>query len=229
MKNLILLHGALGHSDTFLPYLEELSKYFYLHTPLFSGHGNTELPENGITIEQYTTELAVYCEKNGLQDVYIFGHSMGGYAALYYALQHPGNVNSVVTLGTKFNWTEEQALQESKMLNPDTILSKVPRYASLLELQHGPKWKQLLAAIAEMMISLGKNPPLTTNRLTEITIPVRIMVGDQDQMVSIEESMNVYKSIPNANLAVLPDTKHPMEKVRPKLLLDIMKDFWNLS
>lgn len=228
MKNLILLHGALGHSDIFAPYLEELSKYFHLHTPLFSGHGNTELPENGITIEQYITELAVYCEKKRLQDVYIFGHSMGGYAALCYALQHPGNVNSVVTLGTKFNWTEEQALQESKMLNPDTILSKVPRYASLLESQHGPKWKQLLTAIAEMMISLGKNPPLTTNRLAEITIPVRIMVGDQDQMVSIEESMNAYESISNANLAVLPDTKHPMEKVRPKLLLDIMKDFWNL-
>lgn len=229
MKNLILLHGALGHSDIFTPYLEELSKYFHLHTPLFSGHGNTEIPESGITIEQCTTELATYCEKKGLRDVYIFGHSMGGYTALCYALQHPENINSVITLGTKFNWSEEQALQESKMLNPDAILLKVPQYASLLESQHGSKWKQLLASVAEMMISLAKNPPLTINRLAEVTIPVRIMVGDHDQMVSIEESMDVYKSIPNASLAVLPDTKHPMEKFRPKLLLDMMKDFWNLS
>lgn len=229
MKSLLLLHGALGHSDIFKPYTEELSPYFNIHTPLFSGHGNTEFPENGITVEQYSLEIAMYCEKENLKDVYIFGHSMGGYAALYHALQHPDTVNSIMTLGTKFDWTEEQALQESKMLNPETILSKVPKYAASLEFQHGPKWKNLLSSMATMMISLGKNPPLTSPRLAEISIPVQIMVGDQDNMVSLEESIASYTSIQNANLAVLPGTKHSMDRVRPKLLLDLMKDFWNLS
>jgi hypothetical protein len=36
MPNLILLHGALGHSDIFKPYLETLSSYFVIHTPLLS-------------------------------------------------------------------------------------------------------------------------------------------------------------------------------------------------
>jgi pimeloyl-ACP methyl ester carboxylesterase len=227
MLHLILLHGALGHSEIFEPFIEELSKYFIIHTPLFSGHGNIDLPENGITIEKYTEELAEYIKKENLKDVYIFGHSMGGYVALCYANQHPENVNSIMTLGTKFDWTEEQALKESKMLNPDVIAEKVPKYAALLENQHGEKWRQLLPAIAEMMISLGKNPPLKNN-LTTINIPVQIMVGDQDNMVTLEESMEVYRSLPNAKLAVLPNTKHPMDKVRGNLLLNLMKDFWNL-
>ncbi|MDQ0592947.1 pimeloyl-ACP methyl ester carboxylesterase [Chryseobacterium ginsenosidimutans] len=228
MLNLILLHGALGHSDIFEPFKEELSKYFTIYTPLFSGHGDVELPENGITIEKYTQELKEYIEKENLKDVYIFGHSMGGYVALCYASQHPENVNSIMTLGTKFDWAEEKALKESKMLNPDVIAEKVPKYAELLESQHGSKWKKLLPAIAEMMISLGKNPPLK-NQLATINIPVQVMVGDKDNMVTIEESTEVYRSLPNARLAILPDTKHPLDKIRPNLLLNIMKDFWKLS
>ncbi|MGH1519375.1 alpha/beta fold hydrolase [Chryseobacterium sp. JK1] len=228
MPNLILLHGALGHSDIFNPYLETLSQYFTVHTPLFSGHGDTELPAGGINTEKYTEELDLYCKENNLTEISLFGHSMGGYVALCYAMKNPENINSIITLGTKFDWTEEQALKESKMLNPDAILEKVPKYAQLLESQHGQKWKQLLPAIADLMVDLGKNPPLKNN-LTEIQIPVQIMVGDQDNMVTIEESVNVYRTLPNAKLAVLPDTKHPMDKVRPSLLLDVMKDFWNLS
>lgn len=51
---------------------------------------------------------------------------MGGYLALCYAAKHPERLNSVITMGTKFNWTEEQALQESKMLDPETIAEKFP-------------------------------------------------------------------------------------------------------
>ncbi|MDQ1855446.1 alpha/beta fold hydrolase [Chryseobacterium sp. WLY505] len=228
MPNLLLLHGALGHSDIFKPYLSALSQYFTLHTPLFSGHGNQELPADGITIEKYTQELSDYCKVNNLTDVSIFGHSMGGYVALCYAMENPDNVNSVITLGTKFDWTEEQALKESKMLNPDVILEKIPQYAQLLESQHGAKWKQLLPAIADLMVDLGKNPPLEHNFAT-ISTPVQIMVGDKDHMVTLEESMRVYRSLSNAKLAVLPDTKHPMDKVRPDLLLNLLKDFFNLS
>lgn len=154
---------------------------------------------------------------------------MGGYVALCYTLQNPTTVNSVMTLGTKFDWTEEQALKESKMLNPDAAAEKVPKYAEVLKSQHGSKWKELLPAIAEMMISLSKNPTLKSEILTKIEIPVQIMVGDQDNMVTVEESVKTYKSLPNANFAILPDTKHPFEKVRPKLLINLMTDFWNFS
>lgn len=228
MPNLILLHGALGHSDIFEPFTKELSKYFTIHTPLLSGHGNIEIPENGITIEKYTQELKEFIAKENLNDVHIFGHSMGGYVALCYALENPENLNSIITLGTKFDWTEEQAVKESKMLNPDMIAEKVPKYAELLEKQHGLKWRQLLPAIAEMMISLGKNPPLYDETIKNLEIPVQVMVGDQDNMVTIEESTAVYRKLTKGKLAILPNTKHPLEKVRSNLLLNLMQDFWNL-
>lgn len=229
MKHLLLLHGALGHSEQFTPYTDALSKHFHIHTPLFSGHGNIALPEAGITIDQYVQELATYCDQQDIKEPYIFGHSMGGYVALCYALQQPEKVHSIMTLGTKFDWTEEQALKESKMLDPQTILAKIPKYAAQLEAQHGAPWEQLLPAIAALMVSLGKQPLLHEANLARLNIPVQVMIGDKDNMVSLEESAAIYRSIPHGRFSVLPDTKHPMDRVRPQLLLELMKDFWSLS
>lgn len=228
MKHLLLLHGALGHSSHFDPYLEVLSRHFTIHTLLFAGHGNTPIPEGGITMENNAQQIADYCATHQLDDVAIFGFSMGGYSALYYALQHPGVVNSILTLGTKFNWTEEGAAAESKMLNPDVITAKVPQYAQQLAEQHGAdNWKLLLPALSGMMTRLGKQPLLQDN-LAELDIPVQIMVGDKDNMVTVEESLATYRRLPKGKLAVLPDTKHPLDRIRPSLLLEAMKDFWQL-
>jgi pimeloyl-ACP methyl ester carboxylesterase len=228
MKNLLLLHGALGHSDHFSPYLEVLSTHFKVHTFLFSGHGNTAIPAEGITMENNAAQIAAYCTEHQLDDVAIFGFSMGGYAALYYALQHPGKVNSIMTLGTKFNWTEEGAAAESKMMQPETLAAKVPKYAAQLAQQHGENnWKLLLPALSGMMTRLGKTPLLQDN-LGDLNIPVQITVADKDVMVTVEESLEVYRKLQDGRLAVLPGTKHPLERVNPKLLLDAMKDFWQL-
>lgn len=229
MKNLLLLHGALGHSNHFAPYLEFLSQHFNVHTFLFGGHGNTPLPEGGITMEDNARQISDFCNAHQLEDVAIFGFSMGGYAALYYALQNPGKVNSIMTLGTKFAWTEEGAAAESKMLNPDAISAKIPKYAAQLAAEHGEdNWKLLLPALSDMMTRLGKAPLLQDN-LAELAIPVQITVGDKDVMVTVEESLEVYRKLQDGRLAVLPGTKHPLDRVKPQLLLDSMKDFWQLS
>lgn len=229
MENLILLHGALGHNNNFSPYLSWLSQHFNIHQVLFKGHGNSPIPDEGIRMSTYVEQLHQYCSEHALEQFNVFGYSMGGYVALYYALQYPGKISSLLTLATKLNWTADGAAKESKMLNPDMIQEKVPKYAAQLEAQHGPTWKDLLSAIADMMIDLGNNPLLTNENYSDIKTKVQLMVGDKDVMVSMEETLNAAKLIPEARFAVLPQTKHPIEQVRPQLLMDMMKDFWELS
>lgn len=85
-----------------------------------------------------------------------------------------------MTLGTKSDWTEEQALKESKMLDLETILAKIPKYAEQLKSQNGIQWKNFYQLL-RIMISLGKNPPLQQSSLSAINTPVQIMVGDKDK------------------------------------------------
>ena len=229
MKHLILLHGALGHTTNFDPYLPWLSEHFKVHTFLFEGHGGVPLLNKEIRIKHYVSQLERYIEEQRLFDVHIFGYSMGGYVALCYALEFPQRISSILTLATKLNWTEEGALKESKMLNPEVIAEKVPKYAAQLAQLHGEEhWQMLLPAVADMMIHLGKKPMLDADNLKQLNLPIQLMIGDKDAMVTLEETLNAAKAIPNATLAVLPNSKHPIEQIRPQLLLDLMKDFWKI-
>lgn len=181
-------------------------------------------------MDTFADQLHGLFETHQLKEPHVFGYSMGGYAALCYALRYPSRIRSILTLATKFNWTRDTAREESKMLIPENIEKKVPRFAAHLASLHGAdKWKDLVSAMAEMMIDLGDNPRLTAENYGQLSVPVQLMVGDRDNMVSIEETLAASRQIPDARLAVLPAVQHPLEKVRPRFLLDFVNDFWNVA
>lgn len=230
MKKLILLHGALGHSDMFAPYEEWLSAHFEVHKILFEGHGDSPMPAGAPSIAYYTQQLHQYIQQQQLEQVHVFGYSMGGYIALWYSLQHPGVIQSLITLGTKLNWTEEGALKESRLLIPETLKVKVPAYAAQLAGMHGSdKWAQLVEGTAQLMLDLGKSPLLPEAVLQTIAIPVQLMVGDKDKMTGVAETCAAASAIPQSRLAILPATPHPFEQVRPALLKSLLNDFWQLD
>jgi hypothetical protein len=53
-----------------------------------------------------------------------------------------------------------------------------------------------------------------------------LLLGDRDKMVLLEETVAVYKSLPNAQMAVLPCTAHPIEQVDIALLDFFVRRFF---
>ena len=51
------------------------------------------------------------------------------------------------------------------------------------------------------------------------------MLGDRDKMVGQEETVAIHKSIPNAQLVILPGTPHPIEQVDTTQLADQLRRF----
>jgi pimeloyl-ACP methyl ester carboxylesterase len=84
---------------------------------------------------------------------------------------------------------------------------------------HAPNdWKEILQRTANMLIEMGRDNPLKPEDYKEIRIPCLIMLGDRDKMVTLEETVTVYKSLADAQMAVLPGTPHPVEQVDPALV-----------
>jgi pimeloyl-ACP methyl ester carboxylesterase len=226
MHNLLLLHGALGSEATLFPLKEQLQPYYHTYTLNFSGHGGKAIPASPFRMELFAQDILHLLEEQQLESTYIFGYSMGGYAALYFALQHPERVKGIITLATKFSWSPETALKEIKHLNPEKIQEKVPRFAQTLAGRHAPQdWKQVMHKTAEMMQHLGTQPLLTAETLAEVPIPVQVSVGDRDNMVSIEETTWAYRQLLQARLLVLPDTRHPLETVATDRLSHEIRQF----
>jgi pimeloyl-ACP methyl ester carboxylesterase len=228
-RPLLLLHGALGASEQFIeliPLLEELYE-FDVEALDFPGHGGEPIGDDPFSIARFSRHLKEWIEAHGGGPVDIFGYSMGGYVALHLAQEAPGLIGKIFTLATKFAWSPETSAREVKMLDPDTIAAKVPRFAQQLETRHAPgDWRTVLAKTAEMMTNLGERSELPIDSLANVNHQVTIGIGDRDQMVTIEESLAAYRALPNGRFLAMPGTPHPIEKVSPDRLARELGEFF---
>jgi pimeloyl-ACP methyl ester carboxylesterase len=224
-KHIILLHGALGSTDYLEPLAERLSAHYNVQNHLFPGHGG-RLMHDKYSIATFANDVLQRIQNGRLEKPLVFGYSMGGYVALYLEQQYPGTFAAITTFATKFNWTPDTASKEAAMLDADQLQAKHPEYVDMLAQRHAPlNWQDVLNSTAGMMRDMGMIPPLDRDILHTIECPVWLSVGDKDRMVSIEETSAIQRAIPGAQLAVLPNTGHPMEKLDLNLMEFLLRRF----
>ena len=213
MKNLIILHGALGAKSQFEQLTSQLTDHFKVYTFDFSGHGSKAVDSVDFSIELFAKDLKEFMQQHAIQKPLIFGYSMGGYVALKLESMEAGSFEKIVTLGTKFDWTPESAEKEAKMLNAEKILEKVPAFASYLKSLHGEDWKVVLERTAKMMLELGNKPALKSYDFHQVQIPVRLLRGEKDVMVTKEETAEVQQLLGNASFLEIAEWVHPINLV----------------
>lgn len=227
MRNILLLHGALGSKTQLDPLKTSLENGGYeVYALDFSGH-HGEPFEKAFGIETFTADVVRFLDKHQLKQIDIFGYSMGGYVALWLAHQHPEYAGKIVTLGTKFDWSPESAAKEIKKVDPDKIQEKIPAFARILEHRHQPvDWRELLYRTAAMMLKLGDHPLLTEAVFQKIRHEVLVLLGDLDDMADLMYSKKVAQYMPNGKFASLEKTPHPIERVDVKFLHRILVEFF---
>lgn len=219
MKNLIILHGALGAKTQFEQLIAKLTPYFNVHTFDFDGHGLKSNTEGDFSIELFAQNLKAFLQENELHKPLVFGYSMGGYVALKLESLEARTFEKVVTLGTKFDWNPIGAEKEAGMLNAEKMEEKAPAFADYLKSLHGEnEWKTVLQKTAKMMMELGKKPSLRPYDFHHIQIPVRLLRGSEDTMVTTAETKNVQELLANASYEEIQDWAHPINQVSPEEL-----------
>lgn len=228
--HLMLLHGALGIGAQFAPLERILRDTFQVHTIDFEGHGTSPLGDRPLRMAHYAENVLEYLDKESISETGIFGHSLGGHVGLFLARFHPDQINGVFTLGTKFNWTPEIAEKENKLLLPEKIMEKVPQFGRLLEERHvAAGWKTLLEKQREMQLYVARNNPLPDEDIRNISQPVRLGIGDRDEMVTLEESIRIYRLLEKGEFQVFPKTPHPIEKAPVQKLAEAIIDFFSVK
>lgn len=227
MKNLLMLHGALSSKNQFDKILPLLKNNFDADAINFSGHGGEIFNPKGYSFPVFVNDVLKYADANKIEKLNLFGFSMGGYAALFFAKSYPEKVNKIFTLNTKFKWDLDSTKKEIAMLNAENMMLKVPSFANNLMLIHGLDfWKNVLQNTSSMMENLMKGQILTDSDFEKIDIPVLLSIGDRDQTSSIAETLDIYKKLKKPQLLVLPNTSHPFEKINHSLLIPFINDFF---
>jgi len=226
MQPLLLLHGAIGAASQLQPLADKLKTDFSIHTLDFSGHGGRSVTDEPFSIALFAGDVLRFMKEQQIDKISVFGYSMGGYVGMYLARYHPEKISKVITLATKYHWDETIAAKEIQMLHPEKIEQKIPAFAETLKDRHNPSaWKEVLKKTAEMITALGNDNTLKEGDYASVSTPALLLLGDRDKMVSLEETVAVYKTLPNARLGVLPNTPHPIEQVDVNLLAFMVKHF----
>jgi pimeloyl-ACP methyl ester carboxylesterase len=221
---LLLLHGALGSARQ----LASLQQRVGGVSIDLSGHGRREIPSEGIRFEQFIADIDRALDEQKWEQADLFGYSMGGYTALLYAAKYPGRVRSVIAVGTKLGWTEEGLQKELLKLDPDMMLARVPAFVEALAEVHGAdRWRDVVVAIAKSMTGLAAAPLLTPEVVARIECPVLLCVGDADTTAVPSDTKAFATGLRNAEVVVLPNTRHPFEDVDLDVLVPLIEQFWS--
>ena len=227
VKSILLLHGALGAQAQFANLKELLQAQYNIHTLDFEGHGTRAVAnDRPFRIDHFAENVREYCAAHSLVKPCVFGYSMGGYVALRIAETTPDLIGDIFTLATKFAWNPETSAKETGFLDAAKIEAKVPKYAEFLRSLHGEYWQDMLAQTKDMMLDLGNAPVLSPEALRSIPHRTRIALGDHDAMVTLRETEEYYRALPNSEMQVFPHTQHPLEKVPMGLLAEAIKEFF---
>ncbi|MGF2616821.1 alpha/beta hydrolase [Rossellomorea vietnamensis] len=84
----ILLHGFCGSQEYWEKVMPLLDQYRVIAVDL-RGHGESGIPEGGYSIEEMAKDIHYFMDQKQLKEVYMLGHSLGGYVTLSFAENFP--------------------------------------------------------------------------------------------------------------------------------------------
>jgi pimeloyl-ACP methyl ester carboxylesterase len=231
-KPLILLHGGTLTSFAWQPHIPLFAKHFRVIAPDSRGHGRTNNPTGTFSYRLMADDVAALIEALSLTKPLVFGYSDGGQIALEMGMCYP-NLTAALVVGAawyKFSEAYVNALRAfgfegPGVVNIEQMQRANPHWVEVLKTAHmradDPNyWQTLLKQVSKMWWT-----PLdyTAGDFERITKPALILMGDKDEGIPVEQAVEMYHLIPNAELAILPNATHASAVT--ELSMTIVLDF----
>lgn len=231
---LLMLHGGTGTaSSNWEAYFPAFSKEFRVIAPDFRGHGSTNNPLGEWSYGVMADDIVALITDLELQKPHICGWSDGGQVALELAMRYPGLASAYIVGAAVKDFSDVylQALTQWGFVGPgevdfSRIQKATPEYVELVRSLHFPQgaeyWKELLTGLSKMWFT-----PLNYNNddFLKISEPLLILIGDRDDLIPVEDSAAMYRLIPNAELAVVPNADHALPRANVNMFSDTVLEF----
>ena len=219
----LLLHGGLSSTQswdyTILPTVKKHQVFAYDR----SAHGRTGSREGFYHFDFQTDEAIAYIEDVVKAPVHLIGWSDGGIISLMIALKRPDLVRSIVSIGTNFHWNSGLPFNEQKEEEQEIVISDEDR-ARFAKTSPDPAHMQEVI-IRKAFDVWAKEPNMTPDDLKKITCPVLVLTGDDEPFTNLH-TVELYESLPNGRLAIIPGASHFVVKEKTKLMQSMIVDFY---
>lgn len=229
----LLLHGgmntiAMNYSD-FIPRLAQDRPVIAVEQ---QGHGHTGDRDAPVTLASMRRDTLGVLDSLGVEKAHVIGFSMGGMLGLELAVNSPDRVASLSALSASAN--VEGMIPEIVRMNRDPDFQPSPEVVALLPTQEDFEAMQAgfennPSGPENFPVMMGKLGRLITSdwgwsdaQLSGIEVPVLIAIGDRDFILP-DHAVDLSQTIPEAHLAILPDTTHMTITKQTELILPMIE------
>lgn len=219
---LVLSHSLACSVDMWAPQLAAFSNRYRVLAFDTRGHGKTDAPTGGYTLEQLADDLHGLLGGLGIGAVHFVGLSMGGMIGQVFALKYPGIFQSLTIADSTSKWPPETVALFAGRARTAQEQGMEPLVQSTLERWFTPPFhKSHPAEVAKIGALIRATPvagyvgcsgaiPLvdTTARLREIACPILVIVGRDDPGTPLAMSEAIHANAPGSELVILDHAAH---------------------
>jgi pimeloyl-ACP methyl ester carboxylesterase len=221
---LLLLHGGSSTIESsFAKQISIFAENYQVIAPEQMGHGHTADSSMPLSYARMMENTAELLKQLGAKNVYVVGWSDGGIIALMLAIRHPDLIRRVVASGANIRPPTGAAADEVRNLKVEDF-STTRDFYDRISPDGTSHFPILIEKLKRLWLSSPISDELSTELLGTLRKKVLVIAGDHND-ISLEETIEIFRSIPDAELCILPATQHHTFGERPEWINSIIMTF----
>ncbi|MFW5958333.1 MAG: 3-oxoadipate enol-lactonase [Desulfosalsimonas sp.] len=203
------------------------------------GHGGSSAPEGAYTMEMLADDALAIMDELGIDKAHFMGISLGGMIGQTLAISNPDRVSSLILCDTACQIPEdslslwEERISAAKQYGMEFLAD------GTLERWLSPEFHKKYPEITQKIRNIIVNTPVNgftgcsraisvfnvKDRLPRLSLPVLIVVGENDPGTPVEASRQIQKHISGSRLEVLPGAFHLSNIEAAESFNSVLMDF----
>ncbi len=250
-ETIIFVHEYAGDYRSWNEQVRYFSRHYRCITFNARGYPPSDVPdsESAYGYKQAVADIHSVMSALDIDRAHIVGLSMGGYAALNFALEHPDMTMSMVLAATGHG--SDPAMREKFLKDTQTLADRMMTLGmaeAITDYADSPIRKRFRekdprgfdtffrnfaehSPVGSALTAIGyqmKRPSvyLLKERLADLNLPALVVIGDDDTPC-IPVALFLKENVPACQLAVFPHTTHTVNLEEPELFNRTLEIFFN--
>jgi pimeloyl-ACP methyl ester carboxylesterase len=214
---IVHLHG-FGISGRYLvPAAERLAAHYSTYVPDLPGYGRSHKPESTLSIPKLADAVAAFLDAVGVERAVLLGNSMGCLITIEFAHAYPDRIERAILVSPAGGPHNQpiyrglpQLVRDSLLETPRIIPIAVPDY-----LRFGP--------FSSLRLFHAMTMYPTLDRVQALDLPILIVAGERDPLVSKEHLRELVDRMPTITLVIHDQAAHAINFSHPKALARVVQ------
>lgn len=238
--SLVLIHGLFGSLENLGGIARLLQDQFTVYSVDLPNHGRSP-HSNPSSLPLMSEQVAQWMATEGLHDVYILGHSLGGKVGMELALTHPALVRKLVVMDIApiaYGAHHDDVFSGLLALEPETLASrkeadeKLAAYVPELPVRSfllknlnktpdGFQWRMNLPTLHRCYAQL-----IQANKADVVfDKPTLFLKGGNSPYIREEHREAILSRFPKTQLKVVANTGHWLHAEKPEIVAKLAEKF----